>query len=307
MVRRIAALGTPQSITLLVDHLSKTEDAAAQHTVLTGIIEALKGRRQVTMPPEWPAAFAKLRQSRDAELQSHALALAVTFGDPEAQAEMRRRLADFSVDVAHRKAALNALIGAKDSKLVPVLHKLIGEPALRAAAIRALAVYDDPATPRLILAAYPSLTLAERRDALNTLASRPSYAKAMLDAVVAKTVPATDISADVIRQARNLRDAALNRRIAEVWGTVRDTPADRLAAIATTKKKLAALTFVTKPDISHGRALFAKTCQQCHTLFGAGGKVGPDITGANRASLDYLLENILDPRLSSRKSTRPPQ
>ena len=32
-----------------------------------------------------------------------------------------------------------------------------------------------------------------------------------------------------------------------------------------------------------------------HTLFGTGGKVGPDITGANRASLDYLLVNILDP------------
>jgi putative heme-binding domain-containing protein len=44
-----------------------------------------------------------------------------------------------------------------------------------------------------------------------------------------------------------------------------------------------------------GRALFAKTCQQCHTLFGVGGKVGPDITGSNRTNLDYLLENILDP------------
>src|SRR5262249_41815003 len=48
-------------------------------------------------------------------------------------------------------------------------------------------------------------------------------------------------------------------------------------------------------DVSLGRALFAKTCQQCHVLFGVGGKVGPDITGANRANLDYLLENVLDP------------
>ena len=28
---------------------------------------------------------------------------------------------------------------------------------------------------------------------------------------------------------------------------------------------------------------------------GEGGKIGPDITGSNRANLDYLLENILDP------------
>ena len=49
------------------------------------------------------------------------------------------------------------------------------------------------------------------------------------------------------------------------------------------------------PDLAQGRAIFNKSCAQCHTLFGVGGKVGPDITGANRASLDYLLENILDP------------
>jgi putative heme-binding domain-containing protein len=33
----------------------------------------------------------------------------------------------------------------------------------------------------------------------------------------------------------------------------------------------------------------------CHTLFGEGGKIGPDLTGSNRADLDYLLHNILDP------------
>jgi putative heme-binding domain-containing protein len=41
--------------------------------------------------------------------------------------------------------------------------------------------------------------------------------------------------------------------------------------------------------------MFQKTCAKCHTLFGSGGKVGPDITGANRSSMDYLLENVFDP------------
>jgi putative heme-binding domain-containing protein len=44
-----------------------------------------------------------------------------------------------------------------------------------------------------------------------------------------------------------------------------------------------------------GRAVFAKNCQQCHTLFATGGKVGPDLTGSNRANLDYLLSNVVDP------------
>ncbi len=91
----------------------------------------------------------------------------------------------------------------------------------------------------------------------------------------------------------------MDRRIAEVWGVVRDTPADRKAAMAKYKKMLLAARQTTPAQValdrSLGRAIFAKTCQQCHTLYGIGGKVGPDITGSNRSNLDYLLENILDP------------
>ncbi len=49
------------------------------------------------------------------------------------------------------------------------------------------------------------------------------------------------------------------------------------------------------PDRSLGRAVYAKVCQQCHTLFGEGAQVGPDLTGSNRADLDYVLSNALDP------------
>ena len=30
-------------------------------------------------------------------------------------------------------------------------------------------------------------------------------------------------------------------------------------------------------------------------MYGEGGEIGPDITGSNRADLDYILDNILDP------------
>ena len=48
-----------------------------------------------------------------------------------------------------------------------------------------------------------------------------------MDAVAAKKVPAADVSAEIVRQLRNLQDAALDKQIAEVWGIVRDTPAER--------------------------------------------------------------------------------
>jgi putative membrane-bound dehydrogenase-like protein len=294
MVRRIAALDTPAALALLIDHLHRTDEPAAQLTILAAINESLKGRHDVPAPPAWVVTIAKLRASKNDGVRNQAQALAVRFGDPQALNELRTLLADSTADATRRNAALDSLVAAKDGQLVPILQALISDAALRGGAIRALANYSDGATPSLILAAYSSLTASQKRDALNTLSARPKYARAMLDAVGAKTVPVADVSADVVRNLRNLKDADVNRRIGEVWGTVRDTPADRAAAIAKYKKMLSELP-LSASDASHGRAIFAKTCQQCHTLFAIGSKVGPDITGANRDNVDYLLENILDP------------
>ena len=97
-----------------------------------------------------------------------------------------------------------------------------------------------------------------------------------------------------MRQLRNLKDNDVSKRINDLWGVVRDSPAERVKAIADYKKMLTTPP-QTPPDLAQGRHLFNKSCAQCHTLFGVGGKVGPDLTGSNRANLDYLLENILDP------------
>ncbi len=46
---------------------------------------------------------------------------------------------------------------------------------------------------------------------------------------------------------------------------------------------------------SKGRALFERTCAACHMLYGQGGNIGPDLTGSNRANLDYILTEIINP------------
>jgi putative heme-binding domain-containing protein len=47
--------------------------------------------------------------------------------------------------------------------------------------------------------------------------------------------------------------------------------------------------------VPNGRAVFERTCVACHPLYGAGGKIGPDLTGSNRANLDYILTEIINP------------
>ncbi len=52
----------------------------------------------------------------------------------------------------------------------------------------------------------------------------------------------------------------------------------------------------TPPDPVLGRTLFIKNCQECHTLHGFGGKVGPDLLASKkRDDLDFVLTSILDP------------
>jgi putative membrane-bound dehydrogenase-like protein len=293
MARRVASAATPQAMALVVQSMAEPQEPSRQLAVLRAVNEALKGRRRVDMPKDWPNLSARLAASEDGDVRAEARALAVTFGDPKAFAELRHILSDGQAPVASRHSALDALLRADDKELPPVLQRLVGEKGLRGPAIRGLASYSDPKTPAVVLATYPSLTPAEKRDALNTLASRAIYGKALMEAVAAKKVPANEVPAEVIRQLRVFNDKELDKRMGEVWGIVRATPADRIKLIAEWKKKLTSP--APAPDLELGRAMFAKTCQQCHTLYGVGGKVGPDITGSNRPNLDYLLENILDP------------
>jgi putative membrane-bound dehydrogenase-like protein len=293
MSRRIAAPGTREAVAPVVDALAVTEAPNLQRALLRGLQDALAGRPRVEAPPRWADAAARLRRSADAEVRNLARALGVTFGDATSFGELRHLMASRDAPTEARHQALAALLAARDRNLAPLLQELLAETALRGAALRGLAVFDHPRTAAAILNVYGSLTSAEKRDALATLASRPAYGRALMDAIAAGRLAAADVSADLVRQLRNLRDAELDRRIGEVWGVVRTSPAERLQTIARYRRMLTSA--VPAADVGMGRAVFAKTCAQCHTLFGTGGKVGPDITGSNRANLDYLLENILDP------------
>jgi putative membrane-bound dehydrogenase-like protein len=304
MVRRIARLGTPEALAVLVGQLARAADDATRLAMLSAVAEGLKGRRQVPMPEGWSAISSTLMSSTNDEVNAQATALALTFGDPQALDKMRRVLVDSQAPPARRNQALEALLAAKDRQLAPMLQKLLAAGELRSAALRGLAAYDDDGTPAAVLAAYPTLNLEEKRNALATLSARPKYAAALLAAIADKQVAAADLSADLVRQLRNLDDPAINERIGELWGVARKSTEEKAAEIA----RVAALVNRKSgpaPDTWLGRAVFVKTCAQCHTLFGAGGKIGPELTGSNRANLDYLLSNVLDPGAVMAKEYQP--
>ena len=274
--------------------LAETDDAQLQLDLLRGLSAGYRGQQRAPMPAGWDAVEARLAQSGPAEVRTLVQTLSLTFGSQRAMDSLRATALDAAADAGTRRTAVEALAGARDPQLPGLLKKLLGDAGLRGLALRRLGAFDDADIPGLVLGLYGALPGAERRDALNTLAGRAAFAGPLLDAVAAGKVPRSDLTAELIRQLKNLRNADLDRRVAEVWGVIRDTSPDMAKEIAR-YKALYWKGGSTPGDASKGRVVFNQVCAQCHHLFDFGGNVGPDITGANRSDLDYLLQNILYP------------
>jgi putative heme-binding domain-containing protein len=278
----------------LVELLSSSDDAQFQLDILKGMSEALKGRAGVKMPTGWQEASAKLAKSSSAEVRALAQSLSTLFGDVASIESARKIVLDKLALPELRNKALLSLLESKPKDFAPFLQGLLADPAVRQQTLTALAAYDDPKTPKLILAEYKSLTPAEKLDALNTLSSREPYALVLLAALREKTVPRADLSASIVRQLASIKNDEIEKWIKDNWGSVRGSSEEKLKDMAGLKATILS----AKPgeaDLSRGRAIFAKTCLQCHTLFGEGGKVGPDLTGSGRADVDYLMSNLVDP------------
>ena len=105
---------------------------------------------------------------------------------------------------------------------------MLADPELRSPALKGPAAYDEPQTPAAILDHYGEFSLGEKRDALNTLVSRASFAKALLDGIRRQVLPARDLTADVVRQLRQFKDEEMNKAVETLWGMTREQGADML-------------------------------------------------------------------------------
>lgn len=271
-----------------------TPDTALRLDVLRGMEAALRGRNGVAAPAGWNALESTLTASPDAETRRLARNLGTVFGSPRALEALRTIASDAKAPTTDRTAALETLLRTRDAALVPLLHKLTAEPGVRATALRGLAGFDDAKTPAVLLAGFSEFNATEQRDALNTLASRAAYARPLVEAVRGGKVPKAALTADLVRQLRSLKDPGLAAELTQIWGVMKETSPDMSAEVERVKKLYWA--GGSQPgDAPRGRLVFNQVCAQCHQLFDTGGNVGPDITGANRADLDYLLQNILFP------------
>ncbi len=266
-------------------------------SILDGVLEAVAGRKRVEMPKWWPDIPKPMVAKGDAEIRAKLAALGLLFGDPAAEAGLRAIVEDRGADVSSRQFAMRNLVDRRAAGLPPVLFRLLDDEAMRAPAIRALAAFNDPKTPATLLKRYPNLTPAERDDAIATLASRPAWARAMIEAIDSGTIPRRDVSTTIARQVLAFGDGKLTEAMEKAWGSLRPTARDKAPLIAKYHAILADRR-LPPANLGRGRLLFGRMCGQCHRLYGEGGDLGPDLTGSDRANPDYILQNVLDPSAS---------
>jgi putative membrane-bound dehydrogenase-like protein len=275
-------------------NLTAARPASFQTDILNGMADGLSGWRKATKPAAWDTIEKSLGSSPDLTLRERVRDLSVLFGDGRALDVVKRVVLDKNAGIDARKTALQTLVDAHASGFRQLCEQLMGEQFLNSVAARGLAGFDDPVVGEKLAGSYRRFHPSERGQLLSTLVSRSIFAQALLDEVAEGRIPRTDISAFHARQIRSLNDGTLNKRLAEVWGELRDSPTEKRQQIARWKGQLNPA-MLAKADKGEGRSVFNIACAACHTLYSEGGKVGPDLTGGGRDNLDYLLENIVDP------------
>ena len=269
-------------------------DESSQLDLLQGMLDGLEATGSHEAPPAWSRLYSQAASAENPELHSIAVRLATIFGDKEAIAKLRQAVLDKESQAETRRASLLALLKVESGMPVSTLHQLAAEPsALRRDAIQALIVRNDVDTPRVLLGVYSGLNAAERQDAISVLGTRRDSAIALLHAIDGGVVDRSDVSAFALQQLRSFQDSALKKGIAELWAD----DAERLKKSDEIARYKARMTpdYLATGSARAGRAVFERTCAKCHTLFGAGGNVGPDLTGSGRKKRDYVLSNLIDP------------
>ena len=211
------------------------------------------------------------------------------FGDESAIQRAFAVLKNSQSKIEERRTSLTSLVSQQRQDLLPVLEALLKEDGLRLDAIRAFRVIESPRAAEILIDRFSCFDPEAQRAAVESLAGRKSHAQALLGALEAKTIPREAVP---VHTARTLSDM-LGEAFSKKFGV--EEPSGDKKALIERYKKLATPSAMAKADAAQGRMVYQQACIACHKMYGGGGTIGPDLTGSNRADLDYLLLNIIDP------------
>ncbi len=287
-MRRISDAGTVEGVNAAVEYLAGLEGPLAA-AALDGLLEGQKGR---LVMPTVETPLERLIAGPDPQAAERARRLAALWGDRAASAAMLRLVADPRAAEAERLQGIRVARELKTGAARDALVAALGDSSapLVQEAIRALGEVGGDVAGEIV-SRWKGYAFETRRVAADVLASRPSWAAALVKAVEGKIVDPAEISLSARRTLAQFEDAALRASVEKALGRYRESPAEKAKLIEAKKR----VVLGGPVDFAAGHAAAKKACLNCHKLHGEGGDVGPDITGVGRSTLDALLANVIDP------------
>ena len=240
------------------------ENRRLQANCLRGMRSSLRGPTTVELSGPARASVKTLSLSPDSAVRSQALQLITPLGI-ETPAERRARLAQAAGEVGDVRLSVE----------------------VRLAAVDQLATDNDPEGADTLLAALPSSTPQVRDAILGAILGRRDRLPAPLDALEAKTVPASFLSAVQRATLLDAREPEIRRRAAAV---LKSTSAVNDEVFAPYVKALQ-----DRRDGARGQQVFREKCASCHQAHGLGHAVGPDLTAEFQRAEETILRDVLAP------------
>ncbi len=304
IVARHYATPGPDSVALVVRAISEVPAATAL-AVLDGVTAGWPADNRPGFNEEAASQLGKAMAALPDAAKDKLLVLARKWNRldlfPKQLAATQQRLAakvaDATVADTERVEAARGLLRLADEithvKSALAQITVQASPALAGGMLNALNESRLPETGAEVLGRWKQFTPIQKRAALNTLLRRGPWAAAVLDQLDAGNLVPKDLDGGQWQSLRNHPDrdlAARARAVAEKKGKL---SADREAVV---KQFLPAANREGSPQ--RGKELFAQNCGVCHLFYGAGGKVGPDLSGIGVRAKDEILAEILDPNRS---------
>jgi len=276
-------------------------DTQSRRALMVGMTRAFEGRTMPELPPSLSQRLHEYQQS----LGNAGLVIGLRQGDAAAVAEAIKIVADSSQELALRAMLLRGLGDSKQPAAQDFLLKIGGggtdEPALQRLALAALRNFSDEKIGSELVKRFGGSISAEhelRDTACRTLATRQSWAVALLKEVLEWRLKASDIPLDVTQQLQAYQDPQVAQLAQQALGKpVTISSEEKLALM----KRLQTMVASSPGNPAEGKAVFVKHCGTCHKLFGEGNSIGPPLDAYERGNLNFWLVAIVEPSAEIRE------
>jgi putative heme-binding domain-containing protein len=296
-----ALAGGAENFQSCADLLALANNDTLRGKVIAGIAAAFEGAE---MPP-LPDSLAKALNDYMAKQSGGDLTLALRSGSEDALKKALKVLTDTKASNAQRIAVAKTLAELGKKEAVEPMAKILASsnPAtLKRGILQAAAKFEDRRIPEALLKGYEAQIAGDkalREDALRVLAGRLEWAKILASFVNEWRVPTKHFTIDIVRQLSLHKDAEIDATIDRHWrGLLATGPTEAKQKEA---ERIKAVIKTGLGDPVKGKLQFTARCAICHKLFDEGNAIGPDLTGYDRGSADFWLDNIFNPSMEIRE------